>query len=129
VRVHALRLQAGAYGRTAEDEERARACERAALGVQEELGAVASIEMRPPAREVAPDRFRRLPPDRDDPLLVAFAPSANEPRVEVDRAPHETDGLADTEPGGVEELEQGGVAQRSRRGSGRSLEDAFDVAV
>ena len=54
VRVHARRVEAGPLGAALEDEERARACERAALRVQEELGAMTAIEVRASAREVAP---------------------------------------------------------------------------
>src|SRR5438128_998879 len=47
VRVDALWLEPGARGQPAQDQERARARERAALGVEEELGAVAAVEVRP----------------------------------------------------------------------------------
>ena len=65
-------------GEPAQDQERARARQRAALRVQEELGPVAPVEVRPAAGEVAAQRLDRLPPDRDDPLLAALADHAHE---------------------------------------------------
>src|SRR6187551_635967 len=86
VRVHALRLEPGLDGEAAQDEEGARAGERAALGVQEEVGPVALVEIRPPAGEVAAHGLDRLAAERDDPLLVALADAADEPLVEVHAA-------------------------------------------
>ena len=45
VRMHAGRVEAGLLGEGAEDEERARASQRAAPRVQEDLGAVAPVEV------------------------------------------------------------------------------------
>jgi len=45
VRVHAGRVEPCLAGERAEDQERACACERPALGVQEELRAVAPVEV------------------------------------------------------------------------------------
>src|SRR4051794_4241901 len=53
VRVDALRLEPRLLRQLPEDEERAAARERAALRVQEELGPVPPVEVRPAAREVA----------------------------------------------------------------------------
>src|SRR5581483_5491659 len=60
VGVDAARLQPRRGGQPAEDEEGARAGERAALRIEEELGPVAPVEVRPPAGEVAAERFDRL---------------------------------------------------------------------
>src|SRR5512132_3140012 len=53
VRMNARRLETGLFGTAAQDQKCARACERSALGVQEELWAVAPVEVRASAREVA----------------------------------------------------------------------------
>ena len=93
VRVHACRVEAGLLGAPLEDEERAGACERAALRVQEELGAMTPVEVRASAGEVAPKRVYGLSPDRHDPFLVAFADAADEPLVQRDRRLLERDSL------------------------------------
>ena len=49
VGVHAGRVEPGLACQRAQDQERAGAGERAALGVQEELRAVAPVEVRPSA--------------------------------------------------------------------------------
>src|SRR5579864_3006501 len=94
VGVDALRLEPGRGRQPAEDEERARTGERAALRVQEELGPVAPVEVRPPAGEVAAEGLDRLAADRDDALLRALAEAADEPAVEVDRRLVEAERLA-----------------------------------
>jgi hypothetical protein len=53
MRMDARRLETGLFGAAAQDQECARPCERSALGVQEELGAVAPVEVGASAREVA----------------------------------------------------------------------------
>src|SRR2546421_3347505 len=52
-----LRLEAGPGREPAQDQERARARERAALGVQEELGPVAPVEERAAAGKIAAKRL------------------------------------------------------------------------
>ena len=91
VRMDALRLEAGLLGEPAQDQERAGAGERPALRVEEELGPVAAVEVRPAAGEVAAQRLGRLPADRDDALLAALADRAHEAVVEVDAALLEPD--------------------------------------
>src|SRR5690242_19447240 len=105
VRVHALRLEAGLCGEAAEDQERAGACEAAALGVEEQLRTVARVEERPPAGEVAAERSDGLAADRDDPLLRALADAADEAAVEVDAGLVEPDRLAHAQAGAVQELD------------------------
>src|SRR5581483_10348439 len=95
VRVDPLRLEAGLAGQPAQDQERARACQRPALRVEEELRPVAAIEVRPAAGEVAPQRLGRGAADRDDAILAALAGAANEPLVEVDPRAFEPDRFAD----------------------------------
>ena len=82
VRVHARRVEPGLLGAALEDQEGARARERAALRVEEELGAVPAVEVRPAAREVAPKRLDGLASDRHDPFLVPLADAAHEALVE-----------------------------------------------
>src|SRR4051794_22415661 len=72
VRVHAALLEPCDRGEPAEDQEDARAGERAALRVQEEVGAMPPVEVGPPAREVPPERLDGLAADRHDALLAAF---------------------------------------------------------
>src|ERR1044071_434791 len=50
MRVHALRIEARLLGQSAEDQEGAGARQRAALRVEEQLGPVPPVEVRPPAR-------------------------------------------------------------------------------
>ena len=102
-------------GEPAQDQERARAGERAALRVQEELRPVPPVEVRAAAGEVAPERLDRLAADRDDALLAALADDAHEPVVEVDAALLEPDRLRDAQARAVEELDERAVAQRARR--------------
>src|SRR5689334_20994972 len=52
VRVHTGGIEAGLLGSAPENQECAGARERPALRVEEELGAVAAVEMRPAARQV-----------------------------------------------------------------------------
>src|SRR5581483_6232229 len=96
--------------------------ERTALRVQEELGSVAAVEVRPAAREVAAQRLGCGPPDRDDPLLAPLADAADEALVQVDAGALEPDGLADSQTGAVQELDEGGVAE----GAGRCAGGPFD---
>src|SRR5882762_1670557 len=104
MRVDALRLEAGGLRELAQDQEGAGPCERTALGVEEQLGPVAPVQVRAPACQVTAKCLGRFAADRDDPLLAALAGAADEPLVEVDAGFVEADGLADAEAGSVEEL-------------------------
>ena len=70
VRMDAVRVEPGFLGELAEDQEGAGAGEGAAAGVQEELGPVAAVEVRPAAREVAPQGLGGVPADGNDALLA-----------------------------------------------------------
>ena len=109
VGVDAPGLEAGLLGEPLQDQERARAGQRAALGVQEQLGPVAAVEVGPAAGQVAPQRLDRLAPDRDDPLLAALAEHADHALVEVDAVLLEARRLGDAQAGAVEELDERGV--------------------
>src|SRR5581483_9857066 len=80
----ALGVEAGRLGEAAQDEECACARERAALGVEEELGPMPLVEVRPPVCEVAAKRLHCLAADRHDPLLRALADAANEATFKID---------------------------------------------
>src|SRR3954454_13422348 len=101
----ALRLEACFLCELSENEERAGAGQRPALGVQEELGPVARVEIRAAAGEVAVQRVDGGAADRDDPLLRALAERADEPLLRVDARSVEPDRLADTEAGAVQQLD------------------------
>src|SRR3954447_2735847 len=94
VRVDAVRFEPGPLGDPAQDQERARAGQRPALGVQEQLRAMAPVEVGAAAGEVAAERLGGGATDRDDPLLVALADAADDSLVEVDPRPLEPDRLA-----------------------------------
>src|SRR5688572_28836587 len=124
MRVDPLRVQARLGREPADDQERARACERAALGVEEDLRAVAPVEVGAPAGEVAPQRLDRLLPERNDALLVALADAAHRAVLQVDTATLEPDRLTHAEPAAVQELDEGAVAQASRRRAVRRVDQA-----
>src|SRR6266545_6809128 len=84
VGVDPLGVESGLAGQLPEDQERTCAREGPSLSVQEEVGAMAAVEIRSPPGEVAAERFRRLTPQRNDPLLVALPDAAHEAVVEVD---------------------------------------------
>lgn len=126
--MHSIRLQAGLLGDPAQDQECPGAGERAALGVEEELRAMAAVEVGPTAREVAAEGVGGGASDRDDPLLVPLADAADDPLVEVDPGPIEPDRLADAQTRAVQELDQRGVSERSRRRSGGGVDQPLRLA-
>ena len=87
VRVDPQRLEARFLGEATENQERAGARQRAAAGVQEELGPRAAVEVGAAHCDVPAERFDRRPAERHDPLLRALAECTHDPVVEVDRAP------------------------------------------
>ena len=93
VGVDARRLEAGLLGELPQDEERAGAGQRPAAGVQEELGAIAAVEVRAAEREVAADGFGGGPAERHETFLASLAERADDASVEVDGALFEADGL------------------------------------
>ena len=98
VRVDAPGLEPGGLGEPAQDQERARAGERAALGVQEELGPVAAVEVGPAAREVAAERLDRLASDAGRPAPCRPCRcTRTTPVVEVDAVLLEPDRLRDAQ--------------------------------
>src|SRR6478735_5528195 len=99
VRMDARRLETRLLREAAENQERPRAGQPAALRVQEELRPVAPVEERPSAGEVAAQRLGGRPADRDDPLLAALAGDSHETLIEVDAGLLEADGLGDADAG------------------------------
>jgi hypothetical protein len=128
VRVHTPRLESGALGEPAQDQEGAGPGEGAALRVEEELGTVAPVEERPPAGEVPAERIGCRPADWDDALLPALARHAHEALVEVDAAFLERDRLGDADARAVEKLDEGPVAQRARCDAGRGRDQPLGLS-
>src|SRR4051794_14934022 len=94
VRMHTFGLEARTLGELPEDQECTRARESTALRVQEQLRPVALVEVRAAVGEVAAQRLGGLASERDDPLLAALPRAADQPLVEIDRAPLEPDRFA-----------------------------------
>ena len=76
----APRLEPGLLRELAQDEERARARERAALRVQEELRPVPAVEKGPAPGEIAAEGVDGAPSERHDALLAALAHGARAAR-------------------------------------------------
>ncbi len=125
VRVDAAGLETGAVGELAQDEERAGSGQRTATRVQEELGAVAAVEVRPAESEVAPHGLRGRTTQRHEALLVSLSEHAHDALLERDAVLLEPDRLGDAQPRAVQELDESTVAQRARRGPGRGVDQAL----
>ena len=95
VRVDASGLAPGAIGQTPQDEERPRARQRPAARVEEQVGAVATVEVRAPESHVATERLGSGAPERDEPLLAPLARHAHDATLEIDSRLDETDSLRD----------------------------------
>src|SRR6266404_3771015 len=121
-------LEPGFFREAAQDEKGARARERPAARVEEELGAVALVEIRPPARQVAPQRLDGFASHRHDALLRALADAADDALLEIDARLVEADGLADAQACAVEELDERLVAERARRRSRRGVDQPLGLA-
>src|SRR5262245_39566311 len=114
MRVDAARLESGAVGELPEDEERPGARQCSTACVQEQLGPVATVEVRSAEGEVATYRLRRGTPGRNEALLPALPEHAHDALLERDTVLLQTDRLGDPQAGAVEELDERAVAQRSR---------------
>jgi hypothetical protein len=121
--VDASRLEPGALGELAEDQEGSGAGERASTRVEEELRPVAPVEMGTTERQVAAHRFRRRATEWHEPFLPALADHADDALLEGDAVLLEPDGLRDTQPGAVEELHERPIAQGPRSRAGRSVDE------
>ena len=123
----AVAPEPGPEGEAPHDHERARASERPALSVKEQLRPVPAVEVGSSEGHVPGDRVGRGPSERNDALPVAFADATDEARVEVDGGQVEADGLADSESGAVEQLAEGTVAERARVVAAGCLEQALGL--
>ena len=115
VRVDASGLEARALRELAEDQEGAGPRERAAARVQEEVWAIAAVEVGATEREVAANGLRGGPSQRHEPLLPALAENADDAFLEGDARLLEPGRLRHAQPGAVEELDECAVAKRARR--------------
>jgi hypothetical protein len=106
--------------------ERARVQPSAARGEKQGiLGAAGQLRSR--VLQIEPNAVGRLFAERDDPLLVPFAPDANGLLFEVDVSEVEVDRLAAAQAGRVDELEQGAVSQGERFVAAQPLENGVDL--
>ncbi len=95
VGMDARRLESCLSGQASENEKRACPRERAAAGVEEELGAVPAVKVGASQGEVSADRLRGRPAERDEALLPAFSEHADDSLLDVDGAPVQPDRLRD----------------------------------
>ena len=76
--MNAVRVEPRLLGQFPEDQKGAGTGQRAASGVQKELGAMAGVEVGPTACEIAQERLCSVPADGDDALLAALSDHSNE---------------------------------------------------
>jgi hypothetical protein len=103
-------LEAGALGELLQDEERARASERAASRVEKQFRPVAAVQVRSAECEIAAHRLGGGAAERDEALLSALPEHADDALVDGDATLLEPDSLRDAEPGAVQELDERAVA-------------------
>ena len=127
MRMDAAGLEAGAIRQLAQDEEGTGAGERTAARIQEELGAVAAVEVRTAEGEVAPHGFRGRPSERDEPLLSAFAEHADDALLDGDAALLQTGRFRDAKAGAVEQLHERAISERSRRRADGRFDQSFGL--
>ena len=125
--VHASRLEAGPIGELPQDEERTGARQGAAAGVQEEVGSVAPVEMRPAECEVAADGLGRRSAEGNETLLAALSQHADDALLDRDAALLEPGGLGDAQACAVQELHERAVAQRARRRPDGGVDQALGL--
>ena len=123
----AARLEARTVCELAQDQERPRSRQSAAPRVQEELGPVATIEVRATEGEVSPDGLGGWTPERHEPLLPALAQHADDALLERHAVLLESDRLRDTQAGAVEKLDECAVAQRAWRGTVRCVDETLGL--
>ena len=100
----------------------------AALGVQEELRAMPTVEVGAPPGHIAAHGRDGLATQRHQALLVALPDAADDALLEIDAPTLEADRLAHAQAGSIEKLEQSPVAQRPRAHAVRRLDQALDLA-
>ena len=116
VGMHTLGLEAGALGQASKHEEGPGPRERAASGVEEELGSIATVEVGATEGEVSTYGLGSRTAERHEALLPALPENADDPLVESHARLVETDRLGDAETCPVQELHQCAVAEVARRG-------------
>lgn len=125
--MNATRLEPGAVGELAQDEEGSCTGERTAARVQEELVTVAAVEVRAAQREVPANRLRGWAPERDEPFLPALAENAYDAVFYGDAVLLEPDRLRHPKAGAVEELHEGAISQSTRSGADRGVDQPFGL--
>ncbi len=127
VGVNASRLEAGPLCQAAQDEKGAGTSERAAAGVQEELGSVPAVEMGPTEREVTPGGLGSRTTEWDETLLAALSVHPHDPLLDVHSVLLEAHGLRDPQARAIQELDERAVAEGARRGSGRCVDEPLGL--
>ena len=127
VGMHAARLETGSIGELSEDQERAGASQWAAPDVQEQLRAVAPVEMRAAEREVSTNGFRGRTPEGDEALFVALAEHADDSLFDGDATLLESDRLGHAQAGAVQELDERPVSERAGTGAGSRVDEALGL--
>jgi len=122
VRVDPARLEPCTFGQLAKDQEGACASKCTSAGVKEELGSVATVEMRSPERQVAPHGLGGRAPEGDESLLAAFSEDAHHTLLDRDPVLLEPDCLRYAEAGAVHELDERAIAQRPRHRPRRGVD-------
>jgi hypothetical protein len=125
VGVDPLRLEPGFLRQSPENEESPGARERTTPHVEEEVRAVAAVEMRAAERQISANCLCGGSSEWHEPLFATLSEDANDSSFEVDRALLEPDGFRDTKPGAVEELDERAVAQSPRRRAGSGLDQTL----
>ena len=120
-------LEAGAIGELAEDEEGAGSGQRPATRVEEEIGSVATIEVRAAEREVAADGFGCGTAERYEAFLRALPDDAYDALLQRDAVLLQADGFGDAQAGAVEELDERAVAKPPRGRTDRCIDEAFGL--
>ena len=127
VGVDAARLEACPIGQLAQDEKGTGAGERAAACVEEELRAVAAIEVRAAEREVPADGLGSGAPERYEALFATLAEHADDALLDCDAALLQACGLGDAKPRAVEELHERAIAECARHRAYRCVDQPFGL--
>jgi hypothetical protein len=127
VGMNASRLEPSSTGKLPQDEEGPGARKRPAADVQEELGPVTTIQVRPAEREVPSNRLCCRAPERYEALLVSLSEHADDPLLERDATLLESDRLGHAQSGSVEKFDERPVAQRSRARAGGRVDEVLGL--
>jgi len=127
VGVHATRLEARALGELAQDEKGAGAREGATAGVEEELGAIAAVEVGATEREVAADGLGGGPAERHEALLATLPEHAHDALLDGDAGLLQPRGLRHAQPGAVQELDECPVTKAARRRPDGGVDQALGL--